>query len=111
MIARAMGFRTSGDLPAARTEIKNAYASLLGSQSDLMRMLDPASTARLVGNPKRLVALARLAAAEAEIAAEEGKQQTGKDLIARARFFLEEAVRIDPADTDAVAAREELRAK
>src|SRR6266511_4244139 len=111
MIARALGFRANGDLPAARTEINNAYASLLGPQSDLLRMLDAASAARLVGDPKRLISFARLTTAEAALAADENRQQVGKDLTARARVFVEEALRIDPTNDDAMAALEGLRMK
>jgi hypothetical protein len=111
MVARAMGFRRNGDLPAARTEITNAYSSLLGPQSDLLRMLDPVSAARLVGDPRKLVSLARLTAEESALAAAEGKPQVEKDLATRSRFFVEEAVRMDPAYDEAAAALEELRTK
>ena len=67
MIARAAGLRSSGDLPAARAEIKEAYALLLGPQAALLRMLDPVSAARLVPDPKRLAALVELTDAEAEL--------------------------------------------
>lgn len=109
MIARALGFRGSGDLPAARTEIDNAYSTLLGPQSHLLRMLDPLSAARLIGHAKKLAALARITAAEATLAADMGNSKAGQNLAARAVLLGEEAVKLDPSDDDAVAALRELR--
>lgn len=94
MIARAMGLRASGDLPAARTEINDAYKTLLGPQSDLLRMLDPASAARLIGHPKKLEAFADLTSAEAALAADSGNQQAQNALLARARALAQEAAKL-----------------
>lgn len=109
MIARALGFRGSGDLPAARTEIDNAYSTLLGPQSHLLRMLDSASAARLIGNAKKLAALARLTSAEAALAADLGNSKSEQHLAARAVLLAEEAVKLDPSDDDVVAALREMR--
>ena len=94
MIARAMGFRATGDLPAARTEIDDAYATLLGPQSALLRMLDPASAARLIGHPKKLEAFADLTSAEAALAAAAGNLQAENALRARAKALAEEAAKL-----------------
>ena len=94
MIARAMGLRATGDLPAARTELNDAYTTLLGPQSDLLRMLDPASAARLIGHPKKLEAFADLTSAEAALAADAGNQQAQNALLARARALAEEAAKL-----------------
>jgi len=94
MIARAMGFRVTGDLPAARTEINDAYKTLLGPESDLLRMLDPASAARLIGHPKKLATFADLTSAEAALAADAGNQQARNALLARARALAEEAAKL-----------------
>ena len=94
MIARAMGLRATGDLPAARTEINDAYKALLGPQSDLLRMLDPASAARLIGHPKKLEAFADLTSAEAALAADAGNQQAQNALLARAKALAEEAAKL-----------------
>jgi hypothetical protein len=109
MIARALGFRGSGDLPAARTEIDNAYSTLLGPQSQLLRMLDPVSAARLIGDAKKLAALARLTSAESGLAADMGNIKSEQLLAARAVLLAEEAVKLDPTDDDVVAALRELR--
>ena len=109
MIARALGFRGSGNLPAARTEIDNAYAALLGGQSDLLRMLDTSSAARLIGNPKKIAAFARITAADAALAAANGNSNAERHLTARALSLAEEAVKLDPADEGAIAALQEIR--
>jgi hypothetical protein len=96
MIARALGLRGSGDLPAARTEIDNAYTALLGGQSDLLRMLDTSSAARLIGNPKKIAAFARITAADAALAAAAGNSKAQQHLDARALSLAQEAVKLDP---------------
>jgi hypothetical protein len=95
MIARALGFRGSGNLPAARTEIDNAYSTLLGQQSDLLRMLDPVSAARLIGHPKKIAALARITAADAALAAATGNSKAEQHLTARATSLDAEAVKLE----------------
>ena len=94
MIARAAGLRSSGDLPAARAEIKEAYALLLGPQAALLRMLDPVSAARLVPDPKRLAALVELTDAEAELRTAEGNVAASASLRMRARSLSEEAAKL-----------------
>ena len=94
MIARAMGLRATGDLHAARTEIDDAYATLLGPQSALLRMLDSASAARLIGHPKKLEAFADLTSAEAALAGDAGNQQAENVLLARAKALAEEAAKL-----------------
>ncbi len=108
MIARALSFRGSGELPAARTEIDAAYTTLLGQQSDLLRMLDASSAARLIGNPKKIAAFARIHAADAALAAEAGNAKAERHLAARAALLAEEAVKLDPNDADAIAALREI---
>jgi hypothetical protein len=108
MLARAMGFRTSGDLPAARAEIQNGYVTLLGPQASLLRMLDVQSSARLIADSRKVTALARLTAAEAALAADNGKPDEAKQLLLRAKSLAREAVEMDPDDEEAKRALEEL---
>ena len=110
MIARAMGFRTSGDLPAARLEIENGYVTLLGPQATLLRMLDVQSSARLIADSRKVSALARLTAAEAALAADNGKPEEAQQLLLRAKSLVREAVDMDPNDEEAKRALEELLA-
>ena len=65
MIARALGFRSKQELPAARAEIDSAYATLLGPQAPMFRVLDVESVVRLVNDPRKLAVLARLTAVDA----------------------------------------------
>jgi|SRR5688500_8417043 len=110
MIARAMGFRTSGDLPAARDEIENGYLTLLGPQAALLRMLDVQSCARLIADSRKVTALARLTAAEAALAADDGKPEEAQQLLLRAKSLVREAVDMDPSDEEAKRALAELLA-
>jgi hypothetical protein len=100
MIARALGFSGSGDLPSARAEIDNAYKALLEGQSDLLRMLDVPSAARLIGNPKKIAAFARITAADAALAAASGNSKAERHLAARASSLTEEAVKLDPTSEE-----------
>lgn len=110
MIARALGFRSRDDLPAARTEIENAYATLLGPEAPLLRMLDVESVVRLVAHPKKLAALARLTAADATLASGTGMNAEQQRLIARAKAFATAAVALDPTDDDAASIAAKLTA-
>lgn len=101
MIARAMGFRTSGDLPAARVEIENGYLTLLGPQAALLRILDVQSSARLLADSRKVSALARLTAAESALAADNGKPEHARQLLLRAKSLAREAVDLDPSDEEA----------
>ena len=109
MIARALNLRGSGDLSAARAEIDNAYSTLLGGQSDLLRMLDTPSAARLIGNPKKVAAFARITSAEAALGAAQGNSKAEQLLTARAVSLAEEAIKLDPADEAAIAALREIQ--
>lgn len=111
MIARALGFRSRGELPAARAEIDNAYGTLLGPEAALLSVLDVESVVRLVGHSKKLAALARLTAADAALAGDAGRDGERKRLIARATALAEAAVAVDPTDDEAVAVATELRAQ
>ena len=108
MIARALGFRSRSDLPAARAEIDNAYGTLLGPEAPLLRMLDVESVVRLVAHPKRLAALARLTAADATLASDAGMAGEQQRLIARATAFAKAAAALDPTDDEAAAIATEL---
>jgi len=108
MIARALEFR-SKDLPAARAEIDNAYATLLGPQAPILRVLDVESVVRLVDDSRKLAALARLTAADASIAGDAGNDGARQQLMARAVAIADGAVKVDPSDEGAIAAVAELR--
>jgi hypothetical protein len=110
MIARALGFRSRGKLSEARAEVENAYGTLLGPESPLLRVLDVESVVRLVGHSRKLAALARLTATDAELAGDAGMDGERRRLMARASVLAEAAVKLDPTDDEAVAIATELRA-
>lgn len=105
-----MGFRSRGEMPAARAEIETGYLTLLGPQAVLLRMLDVQSAARLLADSRKVTALARLTAAEAALAAEAGKPEDGRRLMERARSLAHEAVDLDSSDEEAKRALAELLA-
>ncbi len=57
----------------AQQLIRDTALSLLGMEYSALTMADAASTARLLGNPQRVVALARLVAEEGELFHEQGE--------------------------------------
>jgi len=110
-IARVLGFRMGGDLPAAKAELDNAYAILLGPESALLRLLDVNSVARILGNSRKLAALARLTAVEAGLARDAAKDSERQWLLARAGALAEAAAKLDPTDEEAKAVVAELRGR
>jgi len=111
MIARALGFRSKQDLPAARAEVDSAYATLLGPQAPILRVLDVESVVRLVNDSRKLAALARLTAADASVAGDAGNVGARQQLMARAIAIADAAEKLDPSDDGAIAAVAELRAQ
>lgn len=111
MIARALGFRSKQELPAARAEIDSAYATLLGPEAAMFRALDVESVVRLVNDSRKLTVLARLAGVEATLAGDAGNDPAGRQLAARAITIAEGAVKLDPSYQEAADALAELRAQ
>jgi hypothetical protein len=93
-LARILGLRRGGAADEARAELNHAYGLLLGTPSDLLRTVDVASVAALVDAPDALLALARLAAEEAE---QEGEAERRAALRLRAAALAIEALRHDDA--------------
>lgn len=111
IIARALGFRSKKDLPAARAELDNAYATLLGPQSPLLRALDVESVVRLLNDSRKIATLARLTAVDAALAGDAGNVSVRQQLMARSTALAESAVELDPSDQGATAVLAELRAQ
>ncbi len=74
IIARITGLRRGGRAPEAAAELERAYGELLGPQTDLVRRFDPATAATLVGEPERVLVLARLCREEAAQAADPSRR-------------------------------------
>ncbi|HEY7727308.1 MAG TPA: hypothetical protein VID50_02530 [Candidatus Eisenbacteria bacterium] len=103
VLARLAGLRLGGNLEEARAELEKTYASVLGSQSGLLRRVDSQTAAKLLGSPDRILALAQLLNEEA---AQEPDAARGASLRQRALELGHEAARRDPASE---AVREFLR--
>jgi hypothetical protein len=65
MLARISGLRIGGEADQARKELEDAYALLLGSQGELIRRVDTATAAILLGSPERVRSFADLLEEEA----------------------------------------------
>lgn len=89
MIARIAGLRIEGGVDEARAVLEQAYGVLLAGQADLVRRLDSATAASLLGSPERIVLLAGLYE-------EEGRLEGNVTLHARAIELTREALRRDP---------------
>jgi hypothetical protein len=109
MIARALGFRSKQELPAARAEIDSAYATLLGPQAPMFRVLDVESVVRLVNDARKLAVLARLTAVDAALAGDGGNADVRQQLHSRAIAIAEAAVKLDPSYLEATDVLAELR--
>lgn len=89
MIARIAGLRIEGSVDEARLVLEQAYGVLLAGRAGLVRRLDAATAASLLGSPERILCLARLLE-------EEGRLEGDATLHARAIELTREALRRDP---------------
>lgn len=100
MVARIMGLRGAGATKEARVALEEAYSLLLAPQTDLLRRLDPATAAVMLGSPEKVLALARLTAEEAEQEADSDRRAR---LQARAIHLALETLSMRPGDRQATA--------
>lgn len=103
MIARVAGLRLEGSPDEARAILDEAYGVLLAGQTGLIRRLDAATAASLLGSPERIVMLARLFE-------EEGMTGGDPGLTGRALQLAREALKRDPESVEAAALVERLNA-
>jgi hypothetical protein len=80
-LARIIKARQEQRLADAQRLIQDTALSALGMEYGALLLADPASTARLLGDPSRVKVLARLVAEEGEVL-----QQQGDTATATARF-------------------------
>ncbi len=90
-IERAFFNRDRGDYDAADADIERGYSALLEHNRTFLGAIDDASLARLVGDPDKLRALARLCRADGDLRAERGDAADALVLYRRARTLLREA--------------------
>jgi len=84
-LARIIKARREQRLADAQRLIQETALSSLGMEYGALLLADPASTARLLGNPARVKVLARLVAEEGELLQHQGDTATAS---ARFRFAL-----------------------
>jgi len=94
LIARIAGLRIEGGLDEARLVLEEAYGVLLAGQTSLIRRLDAATAASLLGSPERILCLARLFEEECAL-------EGNPTLHTRAIELTQEALRRDPENAEA----------
>jgi len=75
ILARVIGLRLEGDFERARAGLEEAYTMLLGSQSGLIRRVDTATAAKLIGSSEKTLSFASLLEEEAEQEPDEGRKK------------------------------------
>ncbi|MFA5844916.1 MAG: hypothetical protein WC971_08835 [Coriobacteriia bacterium] len=74
ILARIAVLRENGESEEAKAELERAYGLLLGSQDDIVRRVDPATAAVLLGSSEKIHVLALLVDEEAEQEEDEGRR-------------------------------------
>lgn len=100
MLARVAGLRLDSSMEEAKTELERAYGALLGPETHLIRRMDPATAASLVGSSERIYLLARMASEEAALETDPARISA---LRRRAVELGREALRRDPGHEEAQA--------
>lgn len=86
MIARALGLKLEHKFDAALDTLKAALGKLLGTEVELLEMVDAQTAARLIGDPRKIKAYADILAAKADVLAgdlEETKLRTRAEILTR----------------------------
>lgn len=100
MLARVAGLRLDSSLEEAKTELQQAYGALLGPEAHLIRRMDPATTASIVGSTEKIFLLAQMASEEAALETDPARISV---LRQRAVELCRETLRRDPAHEEAQA--------
>jgi hypothetical protein len=92
LVARLLGRGSPGDLAAARDQVDEAVASLLGPLAQLLPRLEADSAAELLGDPERTFAYAQLLDLDAAVRQAMGEPEAAREVRARAVALGEAAV-------------------
>lgn len=84
LVARLLGRGSAGDLAAARDQVNEAVASLLGPLAQILPQLEADSAAELLGDPDRIFAYAQLLDLDAAIREAAGEPEAAAEDRARA---------------------------
>ena len=74
ILPRVAGLRLEGNPERARAGLEEAYTMLLGSQSGLIRRVDSATAAKLIGPSENILSFSQLVEEEAEQEGDEGRR-------------------------------------
>lgn len=96
LVARLLRSDPGADLGAAREQVQDATAGLLGPLATLVPRLEVSSAAELLADPDRLFGYAQLLELDAVIAAALGDTSAAADNRPRALAFAKEALRRAP---------------
>jgi hypothetical protein len=99
-LGRVLGLRRSAAFGEARAELERAAREAAGLELSLVGRLSPGSAARLVREPARLAALARLALERARVEGDAGEGEAARAWTERAaalgRLAREAGAEVDP---------------
>jgi hypothetical protein len=95
-LGRLLGRRQAGEHAEALVEVDAARRALLGNVHDLVASVDSATAAHIVGDPRLLLGLARLANEEALVRRALGDAQRATSSIRRAMELAIESATRDP---------------
>lgn len=98
VLGRILGLGAAGQVEQAESELAAAWSGLLGDRVGLIQHLDTASGAALLASPAGLGAVARLFAAQAELAVAAGDTMAARRSRVRAIEYALEAWRRDPSE-------------
>jgi hypothetical protein len=96
-LARILRRKEEGDFAGARQELEAAYDQLLGPLEEVAPLVDSVTAAQLMGDPRRVLAWARLLAEDADLRRRLGEEMRADIIEHRALELALEACRDEPA--------------
>ena len=90
ILARIIGLRLDGEPEQARAGLEEAYTMLLGTQAALIRRVDSATAAKLIGSSEKTLSFAALIEEEAEQEKDEGRRALLRTRTAELRLQVEQ---------------------
>lgn len=101
VLLRLLNLKRSQDYDQALDLVTNAYGELFGTEAALLRAMDSATAAHLLGHPEKIKALATLCREEADLFRHKGKEVEADTASRRAlELFLEAASQMKEPDAE-----------
>lgn len=91
LVALALGFKATGKHDEALRTVDSALEELLGTESELLLLVDPQTAARLIGDPRKIKAYADLLKTKVELGPDNTKNTM---LVSRYETLYEEVARL-----------------